>query len=104
MTRTGWKPRPMPTLRKRLAVRLAEPAFRESYSSWCEACPRTVEVVARLHQAGLAVEDLARQLALTQAQLEAFIDAERCDYDVMTKLCAHVGLTPPAQCPRRGPR
>jgi hypothetical protein len=84
-----------------MAGHLADPDFRDRYGSWCEACAHTVEVVARLHAAGAAGPELARQLGLTPAQLEAFIDAERCEYEVMAKLSGHVGVTPPAECPRR---
>lgn len=94
----------MPTFRECLLSRLADPEFRAGYDSWCEACACTVEIVGRIHAAGVAVPDLARQLGLTSEQLEAFIDAERCEYVVMDKLCGHFGLIPPADCPRRGRR
>ena len=90
--------------REHLAVKLSDVEFRESYGNWCEACARTMEVIGRIHERGATVEELAQQVGIEPARVAAFIDAERCEYEVISSLCAHFGLTPPADCPRKNPR
>ena len=94
----------MATLREHLAGRLSDPEFRAGYSNWCEACARTMEVIGRIHAAGASVEELARQTGIESESIAAFIDAERCEYEVMTKLCARFGIAAPEDCPRKGSR
>jgi hypothetical protein len=91
----------MATLRDHLAARLSDPGFRADYGNWCEACARTMEIIGHIYAAGTPVEDLARQVGLESERIASFIDAERCEYEVMVKLCAHFGLTPPEGCPRK---
>jgi hypothetical protein len=91
----------MGTLRDHLAGRLSDPEFRAGYSSWCEACANTMEIIGRIHAAGIPVEALARDVGLEAARIAAFLDAERCEYEVMVKLCEHFGVTPPRNCPRK---
>jgi len=86
---------------ERLAGKLSDPRFREGYGNWCEACARTMEVIGRIHDRGASVEEFARQVGLEPGRVAAFIDAERCEYEVMAKLCTHLGLAPPADCPRK---
>jgi hypothetical protein len=94
----------MTTLRQHLTIKLADPDFRAGYGSWCEACPRTMEIVGRIQAAGVTVEALARQVDVEPELVQAFIDAERCEHDVMTKLCAHFGVAPPQDCKKMHPR
>ena len=91
----------MATLRDHLAGKLSDPEFRAGYSNWCEACARTMEIIGRIHEAGTPVEELARQIGIGSERIAAFIDAERCEYEVMMELCARFGLTPPEDCPRK---
>jgi hypothetical protein len=88
----------MTTLRKHLTVKLSDPEFRANYSSWCEACPRTMEIIGRVHAAKVTVQELACQIDIEPEKLTAFLDAEHCEYEVMTRLCAHFGVTPPEDC------
>lgn len=90
----------MVTLRDYLNGRLSDSEFRVGYSNWCEACARTMEIIGRIHAAGLPVEEIGRQVGIESERIAAFIDAERCEYEVMVKLCARFGLTPPENCPR----
>ncbi len=91
----------MATLRDHLAGRLLDPEFCAGYNSWCEACARTMEIIGHIHASGTPVEELARKIGIESERIASFIDAERCEYEVMTTLCAHFGLPLPEDCPRR---
>ena len=93
----------MGTLREHLAGKLSNPEFRAGYETWCEACVGTMEVIGRIHAAGANVAELARQIGIEPQRIAAFMDAERCEYEVMAKLCVHFGLMPPEGCARKRP-
>jgi hypothetical protein len=59
-----------------------------------------MEIIGRIDETGTSVAGLARRVGIDPERTAAFIDAERCEPDVLTRLCAHFGLAPPEGCPR----
>lgn len=92
----------MPTLKRYVIEQCADPAFRRLYEEFCEVCAVTVELVARLHRLGLAPGEAAAKFGLTVRELDEFIDAEYCSPAVVEKICAGLGIAPPADCRKKG--
>ncbi len=90
----------MASFREELQGKLERKDFADGYQSWCEACPATMELVARVHAEGLATAELSRLCGIEEALLVALLDAEHCVFDVVEKLCARYGLEAPSACPR----
>jgi hypothetical protein len=77
-----------------------DPAFEELYHRECHVCAHTLAIFGRLHDLGRTPEALAAELGLDPAQVRALADADRCDPRQVIRMCRHLGLTPPENCPR----
>ena len=55
----------VPTLKRYVASQCADRAFRDLYEAYCEVCPVTVDLAARLHGLGLSNEEAAARFGVT---------------------------------------
>jgi hypothetical protein len=88
----------VPTLKKYIQEQCADPVFRAKYEGFCEICPVTVALVARLHESGLMREEIAARSGVSPADLADLEEAERCSYAVVAKLSAWLGVPGPKKC------
>ena len=83
-----------------LAEKLADQDFRRFYEQECHVCCTTIRIIEKLHAEGISAETIAAQLGCEAGKLRDLEDADACDPKLVQRLCHHLGLTPPAACPR----
>jgi len=88
----------MPTLKRYVAEQCADPAFGKLYEEFCEVCPVTVGLAARILELGLTIEEAAAQFGVTAGEVSDLLDADHCSHEVVVKACARLGVAPPADC------
>jgi DNA-binding Xre family transcriptional regulator len=91
----------MPTYRRYFERRMADPAFRRLYEEHCTVCRTTVLLVAEMHRRGRSAEDLAREVGCDAVEVRDLVQAERCTYELVERLCGALGIEAPAECARR---
>jgi len=79
---------------------LEDPSFRALYEQECHICRHTMRIFACLTKQGRGCEDLARALGVNRAALEKLAAAEQCDPHLTLRLCRHLALPLPEDCPR----
>jgi len=79
---------------------LEEASFRELFEKECNVCTNTMRIFARLHAENRDGEELARTLGVDPSALRVLAEAEYCDPRLVTRLCRHLGLPVPENCPK----
>jgi hypothetical protein len=79
---------------------LGDPDFQALYEGECNVCTSTMRIFARLHAEKQDCTELARALGVGHAALTALEDAEHCDPHLAIRLCRHLNLPIPENCPR----
>ena len=91
----------MRTFKTILRERLADPDFKCLYDEECHACGVTVKICAVLQNRDLTPEELAADLGEEPGALARLMDGDDCDPDLVCRIARHLGLSPPAACPRK---
>ena len=92
----------MQTLRNLCRDLLSDPSLEACYQRECHVCPNTVRIAAALDAAG--PDALSTAAAAVNAPLEAvqeLVDADYCDPGLTARLCRHLNLPVPVDCPRK---
>ena len=79
---------------------LEDASFRELFEKECNVCANTMRIFARLHAENRDPEELARTLGVNPSALLALAEAEYCDPRLVTRLCRHLDLPVPENCPK----
>lgn len=79
---------------------LDEPSFRELFEKECHVCTHTMRIFARLHAEQRDPESLARALGVAPDAIRDLAEAEYCDPHLVVRLCRHLDLPVPENCPR----
>ena len=79
---------------------LDEPAFRDLFDKECHVCTATMRIFARLHGQGENTAELARSMGVSPTAIDNLADAEYCDPHLVIRLCRHLDLPVPENCPR----
>lgn len=81
--------------------KLARKEFRQLYARECHVCPHTVRIFERMLTDGRSPKQLAAEAGEALSAIIALMDAEYCDPGLTVRLCRHLGLAAPSDCPRR---
>lgn len=79
---------------------LAEPAFRDLFEKECHICTNTMRIFARLDKQGLTPAELAMDLGVPALAVDNLATAEYCDPHLVVRICHHLDLPLPDECPR----
>lgn len=79
---------------------MGDPDFKALYEGECNVCTSTMRIFARLHADKQDCKELARALGVGFAALTALGEAEHCDPHLAIRLCRHLDLPVPENCPR----
>jgi hypothetical protein len=50
---------------------------------------------------GMSAEDLAANVGCDAAEIRDLVQADRCSYALVQRLCVTLGIDPPTECTRR---
>ncbi|MFH1985411.1 MAG: hypothetical protein ABIL58_26540 [Pseudomonadota bacterium] len=90
----------MQTLRTLCRDMLSDPAFEDCYRRECHVCPCTVRIAEALDVDTGALQKAAAAVNATPEAVHALVDADHCDPDLTIRLCRHLNLPVPENCPR----
>jgi hypothetical protein len=79
---------------------MADASFRELFEKECNVCTNTMRIFARLHAENRGCEKLALTLGVSPSALRVLAEAEYCDPRLVTRLCKHLDLPVPENCPK----
>jgi hypothetical protein len=79
---------------------LDDAGFKELFEKECNICSNTMRIFARLHAENLDYTELARELGVAPTALTVLEEAEHCDPHLAIRLCRHLDLPVPENCPR----
>jgi len=79
---------------------LEDSDFKNFYEKECHICSNTIRIFATLFEESMSLESLGRQLGLDVVGLRLLLDGDYCDPHVVAKVCRHLGLRVPDNCPR----
>lgn len=81
--------------------KMKNPAFRAMYEQECHVCAKTMQIFATTDQNGISLAHLAKATGAHIDAVQALRDADACDPDLVIRICRHLGLSTPQDCPRR---
>ncbi len=79
---------------------LADPAFRELFDKECHVCTSTMRIFARMYTENRKAAEIAQALGVDPASVGNLATAEYCDPHLVVRLCQHLDLPVPVNCPR----
>jgi hypothetical protein len=82
--------------------KMKDPAFKALYEKECHVCAKTVQIFAKVEQDSIPLADLAEATGAAVDALKALKDADYCDPELVIRLCRHLALSSPEDCPRLG--
>ncbi len=77
--------------------------FKNLYKKECHICSKTVNVIAALEEKRSQVSTILKQLNISKQEFQSMRQADKCDPDIVKKLCGYLGLKeiPDAEnCPK----
>jgi hypothetical protein len=92
----------MSTFRNYFERRMADASFRRLYEEHCTVCRTTVLLVAEMHRRGMSVEYLAAKTGCPTAEIRDLVQADRCSFALVQRLCGVFGIEEPKECAQRG--
>ena len=90
----------MQSFRNLFNKKLEDPDFKTLYEAECHVCSNTIQIFAKLFEQNLSLELIGKQLDLDAKDLQLLLDGDYCDPPVVIRLCRHLGLHVPENCPR----
>ena len=90
----------MQTLRTFCRGMLSDPAFEDFYRRECHVCPCTVRIAEAFDAAPAALQNAAAAVGAAPDAVQALVDADHCDPALTARLCRHLNLPVPENCPR----
>lgn len=82
---------------------LADTAFKEVFEEECNICTCTMRIFAKLHAENIDRGELLETLGVDPEAVCLLEEAECCDPRLVKRLCRHLGLPIPANCPKMDP-
>ena len=74
--------------------------FKAFYETECHVCANTMGIFEKADRESISTHCLARAAGADPARLIALRDAEHCDPGLVIRLCHHLGLQAPRDCPK----
>ena len=90
----------MRTFKDFFACRVDRGPLSELYRTECHICARTVKIFEKLEKQDISLNSLAQALAVDIENLSILKEGDCCDPHLVIRLCRHLGLTPPPDCPK----
>ena len=90
----------MKTFRSLFDEKLNDPAFKTTFERECHVCANTVRIFQTALENGVTHEQLAEKLNVRPDQIQDLADADHCDPPLVARLCKHLDLPAPQNCPR----
>ena len=90
----------MQTFRRLCREMLRDPAFEACYRRECHVCPCTVRIAEALDANPGALQNAAAAVSAAPEAVQALVDADHCDPALTIRLCRHLNLPVPENCPR----
>jgi hypothetical protein len=88
------------TLKELMTNKFRDEAFRCLYGEECHVCENTMRIFATLDRDGTSIEVLARVTGSDPRAVRALADADHCDPHLVIRLCQHLNISVPWDCPR----
>lgn len=74
--------------------------FKTLYEMECNVCAQTMRIFEKADLEKISISSLASAIEADAADLEALRDADKCDLNMVLRLCRHLGLPTPNNCPK----
>lgn len=80
--------------------KLKQTVFRQFYERECHVCRHTVGIFEQMLATGRTPEQLVAETDADLPAIMALLEADRCDPGLVLRLCRHLGIEAPPDCPR----
>jgi hypothetical protein len=88
------------TFRALYNQKLQDPAFKCLFDQECHVCTHTMAIFHKALEKGLSPDQLALDLGVDPQKIHDLADADHCDPPLTFRLCRHLNLPVPEDCPR----
>ena len=90
----------MQTLKDLKANLFEDRGFRRLYDRECHVCATTMRIFEILHRESIPMEAAAEELGVGLDELVLLFEADYCKPAIVERLCRHLDLPLPTDCPR----
>ena len=91
----------MRTLDQLRRVKMDCPDFAALYRKECHICANTVRIFEKMGRMDLSMTALAEALEVETGTIQRLCDGDDCDPGLVARICRHLGLPVPENCPRQ---
>jgi hypothetical protein len=74
--------------------------FKTLYEAECNVCANTMEIFQKAEIEHISMNCLASEVDTDPEKIDALRDADHCDPYLVIRLCRHLGLREPENCPK----
>lgn len=90
----------MLTFRSLLDSKLSHEEFKCLFDQECNICKYTVRIIEKIHREKIPLQTLAGELGVNKQDIQDLEDAEHCNPHLVIRLCNHLSLEAPSDCPK----
>lgn len=80
--------------------KLNDEKFKCLFDQECNICKYTVRIIEKIHLEKIPMKTLAKDLGVNQQDIQELEDAEHCNPHLVIRLCKHLSLEAPSDCPK----